>query len=129
MLAEFTLLYKRSSCAAGDFEMRVILNPLMPNKDGYLTPVKPSQVYHCDNINQFVTQVVKSGSLNTEYVDLCNIVGYSEEKADVKTLVEILKDLFFEKLYDLPYMETLSELFAEAFLERTYILDRWLFCL
>lgn len=43
--------------------MRVILNPLMPNKDGYLTPVKPSQVYH----------------------------------ADVKTLVEILKDLFFEK--------------------------------
>lgn len=54
--------------------MRVILNPLMPNKDGYLTPVKPSQVYHCDNINQFVTQVVKSGSL-----------------------VEILKDLFFEK--------------------------------
>ncbi len=34
-----------------------------------------------------------------------------------------------EKLYDLPYMETLSELFAEAFLERTYILDRWLFCL
>lgn len=65
--------------------MRVILNPLMPNKDGYLTPVKPSQVYHCDNINQFVTQVVKSGSLNTE------------EKADVKTLVEILKDLFFEK--------------------------------
>jgi hypothetical protein len=24
-------------------------------------------------------------------------VGYSEEKADVKTLVEILKDLFFEK--------------------------------
>lgn len=71
--------------------MRVILNPLMPNKDGYLTPVKPSQVYH------FVTQVVKSGSLNTEYVDLCNIVGYSEEKADVKTLVEILKDLFFEK--------------------------------
>lgn len=77
--------------------MRVILNPLMPNKDGYLTPVKPSQVYHCDNINQFVTQVVKIGSLNTEYVDLCNIVGYSEEKADVKTLVEILKDLFFEK--------------------------------
>lgn len=56
--------------------MRVILNPLMPNKDSYLTPVKPSQVYHCDNINQ---------------------VGYSEEKADVKTLVEILKDLFFEK--------------------------------
>lgn len=77
--------------------MRVILNPLMPNKDGYLMPVKPSQVYHCDNINQFVAQVVKSGSLNTEYVDLCNIVGYSEEKADVKTLVEILKDLFFEK--------------------------------
>ncbi len=69
--------------------MRVILNPLMPNKDGYLTPVKPSQVYHCDNINQFVTQVVKSGSLYAEYVDLCNIVGYSE--------VEILKDLFFEK--------------------------------
>lgn len=67
--------------------MRVILNPLMPNKDGYLTPVKPSQVYHCDNINQFVTQVVKPGSLNTEYVDLCN-------KVDVKTLVEILKDLF-----------------------------------
>jgi hypothetical protein len=28
---------------------------------------------------------------------LCNIVGYLEEKADVKTLVEILKDLFFEK--------------------------------
>lgn len=77
--------------------MRVILNPLMPNKDGYLMPVKPSQVYHCDNINQFVTQVVKSGSLNTEYVDLCNIVGYSEEKADVETLVEILKDLFFHK--------------------------------
>lgn len=77
--------------------MRVILNPLMPIKDGYLMPVKPSLVYHCDNINQFVTQVVKSGSLNTEYVDLCNIVGYSEEKADVKTLVEILKDLFFEK--------------------------------
>lgn len=77
--------------------MRVILNPLTPNIDGYLTPVKPSQVYHCDNINQFVTQVVKAGSLNTEYVDLCNIVGYSEEKADVKTLVEILKDLFFEK--------------------------------
>lgn len=50
--------------------MRVILNPLMPNKDG---------------------------SLNAEYVDLCNIVGYSEEKADVKTLVEILKDLFFDK--------------------------------
>lgn len=69
--------------------MKVILNPL--------TPIKPSQVYHCDNINQFVTQVVKPGSLNTEYVDLCNIVGYSEEKADVKTLVEILKDLFFEK--------------------------------
>lgn len=68
--------------------MRVILNPLTPNKDGYLTPIKPSQVYHCDNINQFVTQVVKPGSLNTEYVDLCNIVGYSEEKA---------KDLFFEK--------------------------------
>jgi hypothetical protein len=97
LLIEFTLLYKCSSCAAGGFKMRVILNPLMPNKDGYLTPVKPSQVYHCDNINQFVTQVVKSGSLNTEYVDLCNIVGYSEEKADVKTLVEILKDLFFEK--------------------------------
>ena len=51
--------------------MKVILNPLTPNKDGYLTPIKPSQVYH--------------------------IVGYSEEKADVKTLVEILKDLFFEK--------------------------------
>lgn len=58
--------------------MRVILNPLMPNKDGYLTPVKPSQVYHCDNINQFVTQVVKAGSLHTEYVDLCSIVGYSQ---------------------------------------------------
>ena len=56
--------------------MRVILNPLIPNKDGYLTPVKPSQVYHCDNINQFVTQVVKAGSLYAEYVDLCNIVGY-----------------------------------------------------
>lgn len=77
--------------------MRVILNPLMPNKDGYLMPVKPSQVYHCDNINQFVIQVVKSGSLYAEYVDLCNIVGYSEEKPDIKTLVEILKDLFFEK--------------------------------
>lgn len=38
-------------------------------------------------------------------------------------------NLYNEKLYDLPYMETLSELFAEAFLERTYILDRWLFCL
>nr|UWI05159.1 MAG: helix-turn-helix domain protein [Bacteriophage sp.] len=60
MLTEFTLLYKRSSCAAGDFEMRVILNPLMPNKDGYLMPVKPSQVYHCDNINQFVTQYEES---------------------------------------------------------------------
>ena len=46
--------------------MRVILNPLMPNKDGYLTPVKPSQVYHCDNINQFVTQAVEAGSLNAE---------------------------------------------------------------
>lgn len=42
---------------------------------------------------------------------------------------DIKHNLVFEKLYDLPYMETLSELFAEAFLERTYILDRWLFCL
>ena len=32
-------------------------------------------------------------------------------------------------LYDIPYMEKISELFAETVLERTYILDGWVFCL
>lgn len=65
--------------------------------DASYIPIAEARGFTTHWINQFVTQVVKSGSLNTEYVDLCNIVGYSEEKADVKTLVEILKDLFFEK--------------------------------
>ena len=34
-----------------------------------------------------------------------------------------------EKLYDTSYMGKISELFAETFWERTYLLDRWIFCL
>lgn len=43
----------------------------------------------------------------------CGLAG-----GDWEIVLKIIKK-YFEKLYDLPYMETLSELFAEAFLERT----------
>ena len=32
-----------------------------------------------------------------------------------------------EKLYNISYMGKISELFVKVFLERTYLLDRWLF--
>ena len=34
-----------------------------------------------------------------------------------------------EKLYDIPYMGKIFKLFAKTVLERTYLLDRWIFCL
>ena len=34
-----------------------------------------------------------------------------------------------EELYNISYMENISAFLIQAFLERTYILDRWIFCL
>ena len=35
----------------------------------------------------------------------------------------------YEELYNIPYMKKLSPIFTKTILERTYLLDRWIFCL
>lgn len=74
--------------------MRVILNHLVYDAEKQdKIPIKPAQIYHCDNINQFVTHVVTAGALQAEFRELCEIVGYTE-KSRISVLVEILQDLF-----------------------------------
>ena len=69
--------------------------------------------------------MLKTGT-NTYY----NTILFSSVNIETELTMSVSKIVNLMKSYTTYHIwEKISELFAKAFLERTYLLDRWLFCM
>ena len=80
-----------------------------------------------DDIKQFSQEICQRHKVIIKYMETDkNHIHYMVETEPAMSVSKIVNLM---KSYTTYHMEKISELFAETVLERTYILDRWVFCL
>ena len=79
-----------------------------------------------DDIKQFSYEICQRHSVIIRYMET--------DKDHIYYMIETEPTMSISKIVNLmksytPYMEKISSIFTKTILERTYLLDRWIFCL
>ena len=79
-----------------------------------------------DDIKQFSYEICQRHSVIIRYMETDK--GHIHYMIETEPTMSISKIVNLMKSYT-PYMEKISSIFTKTILERTYLLDRWIFCL
>ena len=79
-----------------------------------------------DDIKQFSDEICQRHSVIIRHMET--------DKDHIHYMIETEPTMSISKIVNLmksytPYMEKISSIFTKTILERTYLLDRWMFCL